>query len=361
MAINVDNVLSIVELPGSSGGFTFLDDANGNDRIRLGASANLEFTKNVDFFTGFEFEDRSSEEYVFADSANGTEVALFSPVPLPEGRETILIFPQNRALERSAFIQLDYTVNNWRALLGARYTNNSLFGSKTTPRAGIVYSINKQQSIKLLHSSGFSSPSFNQTPSVDGLGNPLQTNLKAEEISSSDLSYNFVDKGVLFVANLYHTKAKNLIVRNPGDSRPSNDIHHTTRSGLELDFQYKSGNWTVFANSGWLKEGNSSPETDLLGSIYPKFELSGGFTYRQSDNQMLGASLESLSGRKNSESSNFMNFSYSYTHNKQYEFSFTARNLLDNNGLQPEPRGINSYEMQNREPLSYHLGLRVVF
>jgi outer membrane cobalamin receptor len=361
LAIDVDNVLSIVEFPGSSGGFTFLDDANGNDRIRAGVSADFELTENLTFFSGVEFEERSSEEYVFADSVNGAEVSLFSPVPLPAGRETILIFPENRAIERSAFIQLDYTIDDWRALLGARYTNNSLFGIKTTPRAGLVYSMDKKRSFKLLHSSGFSSPNFNQTPSVDGLGNPIQTDLKAEEISTTELSYNFVHNNVLFVANLYHTKAENLIIRNPGDSRPSNDVQSTMRSGLELDYQFKRGNWVFFANTGWLMEGDANAVEDLLGSIYPKFEFSAGTSYRLSDNQMLGTSLESLSARRDSSSINILNLSYSHTFLEQYELSFTVRNLLDDDKLQPDSRGINFHHLQSREPINYHLGFRITF
>ena len=361
LELAVDNILAIIEFPGSAGGFASVNNGDDNERLRAGTSVNLELSENIAVFAGIEFEERSAAEYVFRDSVNGAEVALFSPVPLPDGRETILIFPENRALERSVFTQLNYSKGAWRAFLGARYTNNNLFGSKTTPGAGLVFKLSERHSIKFLHSTGFNSPNFSQTPAVDGLGNPVNSELVAEEISTSDFSYNFVDENQLFVANLYYTEAKNLIVRSAVSGQPSNDSQNVTRSGFELDYQYKLNDWTLFANTGWLREGDDSPSVSVQASIYPEFEIAFGGRYQLSDSQAIGTSLESLSDRQGSGELTIINLSYTHQICESCQLALSLRNILNEKTLAPDPRGINQYQMQNREPKNIQLSFKYTF
>ena len=86
-----------------------------------------------------------------------------------------ILIESDSTTEKSAYLQLDYSVDKWRFLGGSRWTDNEKAGIKTTPRASILYSFTDEHSLKLLYSVGFTSPNFVQT-SIDlpGLieGNP---------------------------------------------------------------------------------------------------------------------------------------------------------------------------------------------
>lgn len=359
LELTVDNVLAILGLPGSQGGFVSADGGKDNDRFRAGLSFETKLTSASTVLSGFEFEKRRTEDFVFQDSVNGNDISLFFPEPLPEGQEVILIFPENRAQEKAVFFQLDQQYLNWRALVGARYTENSVFGSKTTPQVSIVYKFDQRRSLKFLHSEGFNSPSFSQSPEVDGLGNPVDPDLSAEEISTTELAFNFSGDNELFVANLYSIEATNLIVRNQIEGQTVNSPNRISRFGMELDYQYKSRDWTLFANFGLLKQGNSNIEQDLFSQIYPKHEAAIGTRHQLSDTQSIGTSFEYLGGRRNSDKLNLLNVNYNYRLESGVVLSLTLRNLFNDDMRAPDPRGIGLYSMQNRQPFNYYFGLLI--
>lgn len=356
--LKVDDLLSVVGASGSPAVFRVDEGGQENYRWRNGVHAAIDVSEELGFIAGLEFEDRSTGDYRLSDSVNGTDVAAISPGGLPPGETTAKIFPENSAYELSEFLQLDYRKDKWRWVAGIRYTDNENYGAKTTPRLSVLYQLSERDSLKLLYSEGFNTPTFSQDRDVDSFGNPVSSDLEAEEVSTSELAYSFDDGVRLFIANAFYTEIKRLIGFDPSTNGvPGNADSTLYRAGLELDYQYREGDWKVFLNGAWLAQGDMQGSKDALARISPEYTFSTGFSHALNESQSLGFSHHWLSARAGFSPAYVVNASYSYRHQENEAF-VSIKNLTDRENAEPDGSFSADNSFQNFDRINVQLGFR---
>lgn len=296
----------------------------GQYRWRSGATLN--YSPNAQFLglLGVEFEKRTNQDY---------------GVLVQNGFR--LIVPAGKSDETALFAQGDYILNDWRFLLGGRYTsvkNTETTQNSFTPRLGVVYKLDDSQSLKLLYSKGFNVPnalqiSTNLSPVLLG-----DRNLKPETVATTDFAYSFLQGNQLFVANVYQLQGKNFIGRHPVPgvlAQYFNTQDVIKRWGAELDYQTGFGLWRIFSNFAYNHQGNQETLGDQTVFYTPKFTLVGGGSYRWAQNHLLGGALRFVGQRANAGSLTLVDLNYQYEEHG-YEIFATIHNLLNKDILQPD-------------------------
>ncbi|MCU7836238.1 MAG: TonB-dependent receptor [gamma proteobacterium symbiont of Taylorina sp.] len=331
-------------LPGVERLVKFPDEGANTYRWRSGLTINHHFSDNFSAFAGSEYEYRSVGDY---DMFIGGEPVLRQ-------------LEEQDVNEVSVFGQLDYNIDDFRFLLGARYTDNENAGSAITPRASVIYSIDQLQSIKLLYSEGFNSPNFLQT-SVDLPFIGGKIDLEAEKIQTFDIAYTYANNNNLFVLNAYRLEAKDFITRVAGETRPTYDNSGAfTRHGLEVDLQHRQGDWTAFINAAYLVEGNSKDDDDPEAYHAPKFTGNIALHYDLFEDHGIGSSLRYIGSRSGINHSLTWNIDYQYQY-KNIELFATIKNLLneevfsrDMAGFSPEPVPVSDPDRNFLVGIKYH-------
>lgn len=129
--------------------------------------------------------------------------------------------------------------DNIELTLGVRYDNYSQLGSAITPRASLVWEINKRWTTKLLYGNAFRTPSHLElrvSNNPVGKGNP---DLNSETLDSYELSLSYLaSKTVWGNLNLYQYKAIDLIdyVRDSaGGKSTTQNVNTLNGKGLEME------------------------------------------------------------------------------------------------------------------------------
>jgi outer membrane receptor protein involved in Fe transport len=331
------------------GGTRFNDGGDNNYRWRSGSSLNYHWSKVLAVFAGLEYEERYTGEYQAYNGATG------------ETRGVIV--PHFGLSEWSFYSQIDYILGaKWRFFVGGRLTDNSITGTDSVPRLGAVYKIDDLQSLKLLYSVGFNSPSFTQLradllPLVQG--NP---DLSPEKIKTVDLAYSYSKGNNFFVANVFYLKAENFIVsdRSSGTIKFYN-ASDFERYGAELDYQgILAKQWTLFANLAYHVQGNSMEEDDPTAIYAPKFTTALGVNYTFLKRHSIGASLRTISHRADSDALAQFNLDYQYKLEGLTLFS-TLRNILDEEILHPNIGEFSSREVPGGEGFNFIVGAKYGF
>ncbi len=328
---------------GHDGEFDF-DDHSENYRLRGGVSLDYALSQRLDLFVGGEYEKRSTSNYekVVDERVVGT------------------IFPEFIQEENSLYGQFDFQItNNLRLLAGARYTDNHDVGERLTPRMGAVYTLSDHQSVKLLYSEGFNSPSFTQQQAdLAGLvkGNP---ELDPETVENVDLAYSYVTPNSMFIVNLFYLRAEDMIVK-----RRVNNINEFFNEGTferwggELDFKYKVlRNWSLVANIAYNYDGNS--EEDYASPYVPELTTAWGISWHDKGHQ-LGASLRTVGPRAGANSLEMVNVNYQYTLDK-WQFFLTLRNVLDQEIVHPHVSNFEYTLLPSEDDFNFLAGLKFSF
>ena len=356
-SLYIDDVLSIVGQQGSPGGFFYDNDAEDNYRFRMAAHSNVYFDNNLTLYAGIESEYRSSESLRLVDGNEGQDLAIISPAPLPPGQSSILIFPGGNVIESSIFAQLEKKMEKFRVLAGFRYVDNENTDAKAIPRLALVYQLSPHASMKVLHSQAYSAPTFRQSAVVDGFGNPVQYDIEPETLTTSEISYNYFKNNLLFVANIFHTVAEDLIV---SPSRTFiNDTDVIRRTGFELDFQYQSRDKLYYLNTSWLREGAGTSADEILARSYPKLFTSLGARRTFGDHQV-GLSIEHFSALENFSSATRTALSWHYTKNRFQPF-ITLNNVFDANVETPDFSAEGNLRLQTFQGRNLFIGFNVLF
>jgi len=328
-------------------------DNNGKDdyRVRFGGDFVYNINDSLDFSAGLEKETRSNGVY-----------RLYS-VDMPNN-PLVTFLEKDQVDEFSAFTQLDYKYEEWRVLVGARFTDNEISGQKTTPRTAISYKIDKNQSFKYLHSTGFNSPNPTQT-SINAAGNVIgNKSLTAEVVTTQDFAYSYSKDNMLFVANVYYLEAKDFIIRRFDDSVGAVSFFNEgnyTRKGAEIDFQLSRPNSKVFMNLAYQKEGNKVILDDPDAFNTPRLTLSIGANKNVGDKHNFGANVSYIGARNNLDSYSVLNIIYT-TQFSDYDFFAVVRNVTDEDILNPSNTAQNSVLVaQGEKGRNFQLGVRVNF
>ena len=301
-------------------------DDNGKQdyRFRLGSTLNYIFTPQLSLLLGLEAEERSASEAKVYDLHTG------------EYLESVM--PEAKLNEYSVWAQLDKKWQAWRFVIGARLTDNELYGKKTTPRAAVVYSFDKSQALKLLYSTGFNSPNFRQTtldiPPII-VGNP---DLQPERVESWDLAYTFSDHHHLFTANVFYMQAKNFIEREAGTFINTDTLDVT---GMEVDYQYKIETMAIMANAAWIVKKDDVEHRDEFNLKVPDYTLSLGQYYIWGSQQVgyainhIGPMRFHTGDKRELSTYTTVNLNYQWQW-PQWQWFVSAVNVLDEQVVYPD-------------------------
>lgn len=275
----------------ATGKQSYQDPYQNNYRSTWGGNLSYQLNDDMLLFVGAEYESRSVGEYQRTDI---------------RGNFDALQAPATKITEKSAFAQLDWTVNDYRLVLGGRFVDNELTGDAISPRLSAIYNLDEQSSIKLLYSEGFNSPTLSQVNlNINDFifGNK---NLKAETVETLDLAYTRASPRQIITVNAYHTHADNFIARvfkNPvpglkdGPGIQLSNTGSFSRSGLEIDYQQVWESFTVLANFAYNREGNTTDKKDLLANGVPRYTMNLGLNWQLNEQSSLGLSLRYWSER----------------------------------------------------------------
>lgn len=185
--------------------------------------------------------------------------------------------------EFSVFSQLEFTPGPLTVILGARYTDNALFGSNTSTRGTVVYSISESNSAKLIFGQSFRAPSLFElyfiTPTFTVFGNP---DLEPEKSTSVELAYLTVYKNLLVQALVYHASYDNKIFRIQEDVilddgtvvEDANVYANGSRfeaNGIEIETTYQTpAGLNFFLNYSFI-DGDNGDEVDGSGHYNFKY------------------------------------------------------------------------------------------
>ena len=360
--VDIDNLLVFYAIPGS-GAIEFENSGKDNDRLRAGISLKYELSKELIVLSGIEYEDRSTENQEFRDDVGGANVVQLNQPPINgsfviQSDGSILLIGADQAYEKSAYVQVDYQENKWRLVTGMRYVNNSLSSSNISPRLSMVYSLSEKESIKLLYSEGFNSPTFGQNSGANILGVLQSSSIDAETIRTWDLAYTHTQKYFHNVANLFYTEAHDLILRDINGSWNSDDV--IRRSGIEYDFQYRNNGLAIYSGVTYIKQGDIDSARDPDALFVSKWLAKLGANYSYSKH-LFGSSLRFASERANVSEYYWLNVHYRHTVNSSLQIYSTIHNVLDDDIFTPDVKNTTTLKYQGANGRSLFLGLQYNF
>ncbi|MDP2562821.1 TonB-dependent receptor [Psychrobium sp. 1_MG-2023] len=328
-------------------------DGNGRAdyRFRYGGTVAYNVNDSLDLVLGAEHETRSNDFYRIYALADRK-----SPL--------VTLLPKGKVNEFSAYAQVDYRYQDWRFLLGGRFTDNEKSGQKTTPRAGVVYKVDEHQSLKALYSTGFNSPNPTQTNiSLPGdvVGNEQLT---AEVVETFDLAYSYSKSNLLFVANVYSLTANDFIQRRFSAEHNANSFFNEgefTRTGAEIDVQMANPDNVFFVNLAYQREGNKVHVDDRAAINTPKLTVSVGASQDIWDNHSIGTDVSYIGARHDLDGYSVVNVNYTAKFS-DIDLFVVVRNIFDQAILNPNISTQDSpLVAQGEEGVNAQLGVRFRF
>lgn len=169
-----------------------------------------------------------------------------------------LYAPATEVYETGLYVQdtLHFWQNKIGLTLGARLTNNELFGDFLAPRGGIVISPQHWLSLKLLYGEAYRSPNGRELfTDPDGDWTAGNRELDPEEIRTIEAQCSFQPRDNLtFTVTYCDITTENDIEEAEELSVPSQrqwkNLEGTDTTGFEATFQYEQKYLSVFSNLG---------------------------------------------------------------------------------------------------------------
>ncbi len=317
----------------SDGGTFFENNGDNNKRFRNGAQLNYRLSDSMSVLMGAEYEERSIEAKKFRDSDNGASLTRVTQPPFnlpfqlqPDG--TLLLAEASNMYEGSVFAQLDMQWERWRFVGGLRHVDNNLVGDDVSPRGAVVYSLNDNESFKLLYSEGFNSPTLGQLSATSRRGVPVNNTVSAETIRTYDFAYTRTTDHFHHVINVFHVDAQDLI---RGSDNSSESVR---RNGLEYEMQYLGHDFNGFAGASYIHEGNGhGDDEDADYTSRWLLKLGGYYSYNA---HQVGASLRSAGPREGVDGYHWLNLNYRYVVNDHFQLFSSVTNVLNDDVEHPD-------------------------
>ena len=171
------------------------------------------------------------------------------------------------------FLSLDWNLNPVTISLGARVENETLGGSRTSPRAALVWSLDSSTVLRAGYYTATRSPLIAEAyASFDNpilpYGQALAVDLKPEEAQNMELGFRKNFSRVSLDLTYYHTTLKKQIVNTIIATTPqiTNQYHNSpenkTNQGLEATLTASvAQGWMVGCNAAYVKFEDPSRET----------------------------------------------------------------------------------------------------
>ena len=250
--------------------------------------------------------------------------------------------PETDIWEQSLYAQADLRAGSVRLLFGARYIRNELAGSKVTPRAAVVLSIDDKQSVKWMYAKGFNAPNVvQQVLNIPGviLGDPDN---RPETVSTLEMAYSYQEGNRLVVVNVFHYWTWDFIQRvytGNGFEAMFQNAEAFGRSGVELDFQQRTGRFDFLGNLAYNLAANQIDDDDLSRRIVPAWTANFGATARVGGRHQLGGSWRFVSERAAAAAFHRVDLSYEVTAGR-LSVGVTLENALSQAIRSPELGGL---------------------
>lgn len=337
-------------------------------RINGFARAGYQISEAFHFEAGLTYDQRKSIEYKNYNALKDTLV----PVKWTSNVDTTktVVLDGNNGMndqqvsEFSAFGQLKFIKNKFRALLGSRYTNNELFGDNISSRITLSYAFNERNSLKLIYGESFRSPAlFEQYFTYTTvLGN---TELEPEKSKSAELAYLTGVGNFFMQALVYYGIYENKVVRQRGDAVifdgtfPVSNIpiyqngNEFTATGVELELKYTNPkvvnaflNFNYVAGDDGDKDESDNYNFKYVPEMSAAFGLGKNFGERYGISAVLNYWGETM-GPVKEDNGDFMkvdpmmmvDLNLFYKHElggARIRHSISAKNLLDEDVMYPE-------------------------
>ncbi|GAB4181733.1 MAG: TonB-dependent receptor [Calditrichia bacterium] len=314
--------------------------------IFLKSEADLNPSINIE--SGVNYEYRFSKEYM--------NYSTLTDKVLSEGNHNNM---KNRSVsEFSGYAQIGVNKQKWNVLLGTRYTNNELFGDNISSRGTLVFTINDDNSVKLIVGQSFRAPSlfelYFQTGSATVFGNK---NLEPETSTSMELAY-LTHFNKFFIQILgYYAEYQNKIFRGKGDvvfpdtTYINKSVYLNgesfTATGVEFELKYTNPSVAnAFLNVSYINgdDGDKLEGSEHYNFKYiPELEVSAGFA--KNFKKVILSALLNYQGSRESfdnselEAQSFVDVNLTIPmawNNKFVEHHFSVKNVTDEMGLVPE-------------------------
>ncbi|MEZ5197713.1 MAG: TonB-dependent receptor [Bacteroidales bacterium] len=337
-------------------------------RVTAFARGGYQISNAINLEVGATYDYRKSIEYKNYNTLQDTLVPA-SWTSNVDTSQTVFLDGNNgmndkSLYEFSVFAQLGFVKNKFRALAGARYTNNELFGDDVSSRVTLSYAFSDRNSLKLIYGESFRSPSFFEQyfAYTTVLGNK---DLKPEKSQTIELTYMTGVGDFFFQVLGYYGIYKNKIVRQKGDAMPFEGFeveniniyqngNEFSATGVELEVRYSNPkilndiflNFNYLAGSDGDIDENGSfnfnyvPEASisfgLTKNIYKQFGFSGLLNYWSGTN---GSIKDQNGDFLKIDAQYYLDLNLYYRHElagTKIKHTISAKNILDQDVLLPE-------------------------
>ena len=358
---DVNGILAFNGIPGD-GSLGFDDNGSANYRWRTGLNMTYSLAENQSWLFGIEHETRSTEDNKFRDEEEGEVLEIITQPPFnlpfqiqPDG--SILLIDKGEVKETAILTQYDHSSTNWRLVAGFRFVDNEFSGSHLSPRLSYIYSLSDKDSLKVLFSEGFNSPTFRQITARNSFGIPQDVDVKAETVETTELSYTRSANNINQTINLFYTRGEDLI--QSSFSGISNSDQVIKRSGAEYEIQIKNDEFTFISGLSYLAQGNQAIENDATSLFNSRWLVKAGIIY-QWQGQKLGFSLRSASKRAEVDEYFLLDANYQLEY-QNWRLNFGINNLLDEQVFFPDVRNQQAVIFQGEPERVISLGFDYEF
>ncbi|WP_396587410.1 TonB-dependent receptor plug domain-containing protein [Bermanella sp. R86510] len=310
----------------------FENQGNNNNRARIGQHLTTQVSDSLVWMNGVEYEYRSTGQYnVVNNQGNIASTSMLA----------------QDVAEWSYFTQVDKQWQWGRILAGFRYVNNETAGDEFLPRLSIVKSLSDDQTVKLLYSTAFNTPSFIQQY-INIAPDVLKgdENLSADVITTYELVYSMQRTRHLFVANYYYLQADDFIYRTI--TSPSQAIYANSpefhRDGIDLDYRFIVEDTQWFANAAYIFQGDQTVNNDPTAKVTPKLTTALGVSHDIDKHFNAGTSLHYISARDSARELTIVRAQASYSFNN-FRLRAYADNLLGEPMLHPDMQNFQGNQL----------------
>lgn len=339
--------------------------SNTNKATSFGVTGkSYEREPQFNFNISYNYDDKTKAvvgvEYRKPELTN-TQTTVFGVI-----NSTFLQAPETSRTIKGVFGQYQYKYNSrWSGILGFRLDEYSDFGTHVSPRAGVIYHLYNNTSMKLLYAEAFRAPSRVETDTEISnlfIGNP---DLKPEVAATTELVWSHVLSKGEFQITLFNVEIKDAIVdADTPEPRLRINFGQQTISGIEIEWQQEVAKyWFVRSANTWIANPVTSvnSESELLSSLsfsYQNKAFSAAINANY-QSEKLNRSQTAFSGQSYNRLGGKTLFSIhlSYRWSHAIETYFTLDNAFDKKSFSPAERQDNVIGATNKGAL-FTAGLR---
>ncbi|WP_199611203.1 TonB-dependent receptor plug domain-containing protein [Flocculibacter collagenilyticus] len=292
--------------------------------------------------------------------------AVFGTSTIPYSKETATQLKATRQWETKSalFNEINYRVNDKFSVQAAfRFDHSTKYGSNTTERISLCYTLNPTSSIKLLYGTAFQAPSLYYVNEQWGNAALYMTpnttqdfNLKNQQVKSWELLYfNRINQHYIFRASYYESQLSDLIRYTPLEriyNPIANDytaglrfenIGKENTQGVDISLNAKFNKFTYYAHYSFADATNKSSPVPQPTPLISKHKLWAGVSYQFDhftlstqfkwvDNPTTLPSNPLFSDSKQGPSYHLIDTAITGPkHNKQWRWYVKINNLLNRN------------------------------